>query len=325
MTNPIEKAYQDRSLYRHDDIFTPPAERRQHAIAFELTTGCDWGQCTYCSGYEGVPFNEKSLDDYKEHVDAVFENLKGNGHNLGELKRAFIGGGNGLAVETDKLCQAVRYTRERFEEYTGSQPRRVAIYGRTPAIQKKGKDGMRDLQWHGLSMLYWGLESGSNNVLNYTRRGYTQDDVIDAANSIRFSPLFALKTSVMVMPGLGGKRFEEEHATETAKVLGMVRPDYITFIGINPSPNSEYARRMEQEMYEGTNRPLTDREMAAQLRNIIDEMPSFPTKAGCYFSSSFLDRIGHNPLTFTSYEISSPESKRHLATGLGISALFIKE
>jgi hypothetical protein len=65
----VDELYADRTLYTSKDMFSPPSERLPHVIRFELTEGCDWGKCTYCGGFDGVKFREKSLEDYKAHVD----------------------------------------------------------------------------------------------------------------------------------------------------------------------------------------------------------------------------------------------------------------
>lgn len=63
--------YKDRTLYSSETMFSPPAERLEHVIRFELTTGCNWNKCTYCNGYDGIPSKTKSIDEYRTHVDTI--------------------------------------------------------------------------------------------------------------------------------------------------------------------------------------------------------------------------------------------------------------
>jgi hypothetical protein len=103
----------------------------------------------------------------------------------------------------------------------------------------------------------------------------------------------------MIMPGLGGIRYYEEHLRETARVLGLIKPKFLTFMGINPPKDSAYAIRMQREQENGENRPLTGKEMVDQMIGIIKQMPPFDVKIGCFPED--IDQVGNNPLTFTAH------------------------
>ncbi|MFH1500894.1 MAG: hypothetical protein ABIE22_03015, partial [archaeon] len=180
------------------------------------------------------------------------------------------------------------------------------------SILMQGKEGLGRINCgnlgYGVNLIFWGLESGSTKVLDYVRKGYTQEDIIRAAEIINSSPVEA---SVMVMPGLGGARYYEEHLRETAKVLGIIKPKFITFMGLNAHPDSLYARIMAEEQRLGINRNLKDDEKAMQMIQMIEEMPGFETTIGCF--SNEIDKVGHNPLEFrgnTSEKIKDSTDKR---------------
>ncbi len=317
----LDKLYADRVLYTSQDMFSPPSERLPHVIRFELTTGCNWSRCTYCGGFDGIKHRVKTPDEYKEHVDAVFEkmhpNLKQN------LRRIFIGGGNALEVETETLIEALEYTANRFIDETRRYPRRISLYGRTDSIQTKGSKDLDRLYRAekygfnvlGLNLIYWGVESGSTSVLEYANKGCTEEDILDAARKVRESPV---DTSVMIMPGLGGKKYYEEHISETVHVLGKIQPNFLTFMGINPSNRSAYAKKMQREIKQGTNQPLTPYEMALQMIAIIRRIPiKRKMKIGCF--DSRIDGVGCNPLTFGSYNLYENYDSKRLAENLEYS------
>jgi radical SAM superfamily enzyme YgiQ (UPF0313 family) len=302
----LNEIYQDKTLYTSQDMFSPPAERLEHVIRFELTTGCTWGGCTYCNGYDGIKSREKSEEEYLQHVDRILDKI--NWNLATNLRRIFIGGGNALSVETDKLKKLCKKTIDKLTEFTGNTPTRISLYGRTTDIIKKGykmKEVMpyRDTQ----GLLYWGVESGSTKVLDYVNKGYTQEELFNAADIMTRTSIL---TSVMIMPGLGGIKYYKEHVGETAKVLERIKPDFLTFMGINAAPNSLYAKKMQEETERGENRPLTNKEKAQQMIEIIQTMPSFKTKIGCFKSE--IDAVGHNPLTFCSRKIEDYYDKQNL-------------
>lgn len=324
MVKSLDELYEDKQLYSSPNMFSPPSERLSHVIRFELTKGCNWGRCTYCGGYDGVRHSTKSLDTYKRHVDEVWNRIGNRSELARSLGRIFIGGGNALLVDTDTLQEAIQYSTDKFKEYVGAYPRRIALYGRTQDIIRQGKKGLRKLRYHNkwkfftndpppsaLSLIYWGVESGSSDVLSYVRKGCTEKELKEAAKILRSVPI---DVSVMIMPGLGGIRFYDEHVKCTARVLGKIRPRFLTFMGINPAQNSPYSKTMAREQNEGTNRPLTEKELAYQMTDIIEQMPIFETKIGCFDSN--VDAVGYNPIHFGSYSIYNSNHKTYLVMEL---------
>ena len=311
----VDQLYQDRELYSSPDMFSPPAERLPHVIRFELTTGCNWGRCSYCGWFDGIEYRVKTADEYREHVDQVWKRIGKRTRLAEDLGRIFIGGGNALAVEITQLSNAIMYTGEQFMEFTGDPPGRIAIYGRTDSIRKKGANGLGRLFNEdgnfGLDLIYWGVESGSTAVLRYVQKGCTQDEILRAAETLNNTSVGA---SVMIMPGLGGIKYNDRHVRDTARVLGEIRPKFLTFMGVNPSPKSAYARQLATEEKEGKNRPLTNIELGEQMIQIINEMPTFDTKVGCFDCD--VDQVGHNPLTFDAVDISHRLDKAELVEDL---------
>ncbi len=313
----VNELYRYKSLYSSEDMFSPPSERLPHVLRFELTTGCGWGRCTYCCGFDGIPYHAKSFGEYKAHVDGVFERVGKKTALAKRLRRLFIGGGNALEVGVAELAKAIDYTDGAFLQHTGDVPARVAVYGRTSSINKIGVGGFGEVLGSGayLDLIYWGVESGSNRVLRYVRKGCNQDAILEAGSILLNA---GIGVSVMIMPGLGGMRFYDEHIEQTAKVLGEIQPRFITFMGVNPPPGSAYARIMACEEKEGKNRPLTDIELAQQMAEMIRQMPVFNTKAGCFEPK--IDAVGHNPVTFGSVDIvgDADKDKKMLLTEMSL-------
>lgn len=307
MIESLDQLYQDKRLYSSADMFSPPAERRPHVIRFEMTTGCPWGKCTYCNGFDGISSAQKDLGEYKRHVRMVFGRMKG----YKGLRRVFIGGGDALAVDTATLKEAINYTSWKFlrhiqEEGEGwvGWPSRVAMYGSTRSINKKSIEELKELrEWSALGLIYWGVESGSSSLLAYVNKGCSQDDVLEAAGRLSAA---RFKTSVMIIPGLGGIKYYNDHIEQTAKVLGEIRPKYVTFMGLNAEENCYYSKRMGKEEAGGVNRPLTKRETAEQMLEIIRLTPisvNHSMKVGCFGSD--IDKVGCNSFYFGNKDLTA--------------------
>ena len=297
----VNELYADSSLYSSRDMFSPPSERRAHVIRFELTTGCDYGRCTYCGGFDGIRSRTKTKEEFKEHVDTIFERIDPFRLDA-KLRRVFIGGGNALSVDPELLRYAITYVESKFHANQRKFPTRTSLYSRTDAIIQKGQEGLREVFASRMSgtpvLFYWGVESGSTTVLDYVRKGYTKEDLIHAANIIhelqRVNRL-NINVSVMVMPGLGGAQYYQDHIDDTVDVLNAIQPKFLTFMGVNPGQKTPYTRKMLQEMRDGTNNPLGDFEAAEQMIAIIRRL-NFRTKMGSYDPS--IDAVGRNELPF---------------------------
>lgn len=277
----------------------PPVERRRGVIPFELTTGCR-RSCTFCHNY-AEKLQVKSLQEYKTHVDAVWRELrKKNGSSVWHFKRVYIGGGDALGVEAGTLLPAVGYTLEQFREQTESLSSRVDLYGHTGSILRQGESGLAALAKISPTLVLWGIESGSADVLNYVQKGCTPEETVRAGELLRKTGITA---SAVIMPGLGGKRFYQDHVERTAEVLNAIKPKYLTLMGINPALNSPYQAIMMREMEEGTNAPLSDKELVQQMRDIIARLNAMDTKIGCH--DKYTDDVAHNPLPFGVYNIDS--------------------
>jgi coproporphyrinogen III oxidase-like Fe-S oxidoreductase len=86
----------------------------------------------------------------------------------------------------------------------------------------------------GLNRIHIGLESGSDEVLKMVKKGVTKEMHIQAGVKVKNA---GIELSEYYMPGLGGKKYLEEHALETADALNRINPDFIRLrtLAIPPS------------------------------------------------------------------------------------------
>ncbi len=280
--NMLALVYANPKLYSSPDMFSPPSERRPHVLRFELTQGCNYNACTFCEGYKGIPYKERSYAEFKEHYEAVMAAL---GEYRWRIKRLFLGGGNALNVDQQTLVNVVNFLQGKF------YPRRIAIYGRADSV--KSQIDLELLREAGLSLIYLGVESGSQEVLKYVNKATNLEQMLLAGNRVNSA---GLDLSVMVMPGLGGLRYSQTHIDGTVEFLNRVNTRFLTFMGVNPSPASPYTRKMNREVEDKKNRPLTDREMVKQLKKILYGLNPKGQKLGMFDSS--IDKVGHNPINF---------------------------
>ena len=120
-------------------------------------------------------------------------------------KNVFIQDANSLVMKVDDLVEALNYLRQAFPTVD-----RVTSYGRSQTVaQLLSVDDLKRLKDAGLTRLHLGLESGSDFILKFMRKGVTKEQHIIAGRLVKAA---GIELSEYVMPGLGGKSWWQEHA-----------------------------------------------------------------------------------------------------------------
>ncbi|MBT3985620.1 radical SAM protein [archaeon] len=306
----------NRALLYHDqDIFSsvpfsPPSEELHRVIKLEVGSGCSYGACTYCTEYGRVDFTIRKLDDFRAHVAAVRKKM---GRDVYNIERLFLAGGNIFAMPTKKVLAYNDIARNAFRGDTDI--RRISAFTRTEGLAKKSVGEINDIVGHGLNMVFWGVETGANSVLDYVNKGTTHEKMMEAASKI---PNSNMQVSVMIMTGLGGLRHYEDHVVETTRLLNAMQPRFVTFMTVNPKPWSVYAKRMAEEMERGENMPLTDEMVVEQMYDIVRGLDSRAWRGHrCLVGAYRLptEKVANNPVEFRG-RLENHGGKGQILTGL---------
>lgn len=279
---------------------------------------------------DGSVFTVKTLDQFVDHVSRVTDYLKKHPRDLRQINRIFLGAGNALAVDTGLLLAASQYALQKVSEVTNNRvPNRLAIYGNTKDILDKGREAMRLLHCggvcgacsidrlgtrRGVDVIYWGVESGYDKILQLSGKGYTQSDAATAGDLITGT---GGKPSVMIMPGLGGVTYWDGHVTETARLLNYIEPNWITFIGLKIDESTPYYRWMSREQSANRNRSLLPTEIAEQTAQMIERL-DFHTRIGVHGDD--VHTFGHNPFPIGVAEISDRYDAKAVAAQIRMAA-----
>jgi radical SAM superfamily enzyme len=204
----------------------------------------------------GAALSDPSLSDQARHV-ALWA-LAGKG-------TVFIQDANSLVLETDVLVKALHHLRERIP---GVQ--RITSYARSSTLSRKTLDELKSIREAGLDRIHIGLESGSDAVLAFVRKGATAAQHIEAGRRVIEA---GMTLSEYVMPGLGGKKWWREHAIETARVLNEVDPHFIRLRSLRIPPHVPLRADVEAGRFV----PLTDDETVEEIRLLVENL--HPTRS----------------------------------------------
>jgi hypothetical protein len=153
-------------------------------------------------------------------------------------KTCFLGDADSLIIKPEFMTETLDEIKEKFTTI-----QRFTVYGRTKTAARVRKvEELKSYRKAGLDRIHFGLESGSDAVLKFMDKGVSKDEHVEAGIKTREA---GLSCSVYVMPGLGGSRWSETHAHETAEVLTKMTPDYVRLrtLQIFPQTPLDQARR----------------------------------------------------------------------------------
>ena len=235
-------------------VFRPPSEAR--SLIVQVTYGCSHNTCCFCDMYKEKRFTIRPLQE-------VLEDFAMARQYYGHVRRVFLADGDALMRKQEDLEIILDYIRETFPECE-----RVTSYASPGSIHAKTPEQLVTLREKGLEMVYMGLESGSDAVLELMQKGHTAAAIIAAGQKVRAA---GIKLSVTAISGLGGQAMWQTHAVETGKAFSAMKPEYIGILTLMQEPGTplvEWIRRGEFKVLTPTQ---ILQETALMLRNIDSE------------------------------------------------------
>ncbi len=180
------------------------------AVVLQATFGCSWNRCTYCSFYQGRPFQVRPTEAFDAHVDAVSALL---GRAAAGRRTVFLADGNALVLSNERLRPIV----ERAGAVFPGRP--LAGFVDVFSGERKPEAAWRELRSWGLERVAIGVETGHDPLLAYLDKPGSADE---AASFVALLKGAGLRVSVILMVGVGGHRYAEGHVRDTSALLGRL-------------------------------------------------------------------------------------------------------
>jgi len=284
----------------------PPSEGQAQSLLIRATRNCPWNRCEFCPIYKNVKFEYRKVEEIKKDIDvakAIADALKTASWRFGlagkvsnEVVRAIVQGNpevyqrdsnselklqnlinvanwlasgaktcflqdaNTLIIRTPELIEIMKYLKETFPTIE-----RLTSYARSKTCAKKSLQELKDLKEAGLSRLHVGLESGCDEVLEFMQKGVTAEEHISGGKKVVES---GISLSEYVMPGLGGRKWSEKHALESARVLNEINPDFVRIRSLIVRKNSPLREKRESGQFE----ELSEDEVVNEIGLFIESL-----------------------------------------------------
>ena len=229
----------------------PPSEA--NSLLLRLTRNCPWNKCKFCGLYKGEKFSIRPVDHVlrdidviKKYVDELTGTFDRKGATRHEVWRRFqaspredermafhfalswlrsgitsnfLQDANSLVMKPDDLVAILQHILKTFPHV-----KRTTSYARSNSIARIADDDLGRISEAGLNRIHIGMESGCDAILDSVRKGAKKVTHIVAGQKVKGA---GIELSEYFMPGLGGEKYSQENALETADAMNQINPDFI--------------------------------------------------------------------------------------------------
>jgi len=259
----------------YGNVVRPPSEAWSYIL--QITYGCSHNQCAFCSTYLDKPFRARPAKEVLEDIEMARSYVP-------HTRRVFLADGNALVLSTRRLVPILDALGEAFPNLE-----RVGIYANAQDILRKSEEELTTLYRKKLGILYVGLESGDEEILQRVKKGATAAEMIEG---VRKAQAVGFKVSVIGILGLGGGELSREHAIATGQVVSAMDPAYFSLLTLMVVPGTELYRQWKA----GEFVLIEPLEMLAEMRVMIQHMEGL---TDCIFrtnhASNYLPLAGTLP------------------------------
>lgn len=238
----------DEIIYDYP-LYRPPSEANSTII--QVTLGCSFNHCSFCNMYRTKTYQERSLEEIKYEIDLISKCQP-------LTEKVFLADGDALNVKTEMLVEILDYLTLKFKSL-----KRISCYAMPRNLLQKKDSELEVLRNRGLSMLYVGIESGNDVVLQRVTKGASSSMIIESCKKA-IDHEFTL--SCMVILGLGGKTYTNAHILDTAKVVSQISPHFLAALNLHldESVYGEFISKFKEPFSW-----LTDLEILDELERLV--------------------------------------------------------
>ncbi len=209
--------------YDSDLLYRPPGEWKSYLL--QCTIGCSNNQCTFCGMYKEKKFRIRPVAEILEDIDMARE------YYGPDLERVFLMDGDAIIMKTEELLQILNKLYKTFHRLE-----KVTLYAGPKSTLSKMPEELRALREAGLSRAYLGVESGSDQVLQFIHKGCSAGQMLLAGQRLVEAGIDLWVTIILGMTGANGEGGDwEEHILSTAKMINAMRPRHLSAMTFAPA------------------------------------------------------------------------------------------
>jgi len=226
----------------------PPSEA--YSILLQVTLGCSHNKCAFCGTYKDKRFTIK--DDKIILSDILFASKY-----MKRQDQVFLMDGDALIIPQKRLM----WILDRIKEHL-PWVKRVGAYANAKSIKMKTLEELIDLRKNGLGILYYGVETGDDELRKKITKGSDAKTCIEMGRKVIEA---GIKLSVTVLLGIAGRAGSMKHAKATGELLSAMDPNFVGALTVMLIPGTPLYEDFVNKKFE-----LPDeRDLLIELREMI--------------------------------------------------------
>jgi radical SAM superfamily enzyme YgiQ (UPF0313 family) len=198
-------------------------------------------------------FKPKAIEEIEAELKYLVQN------NL-PVTRVFLADGDAVSLSMKRLKEIMQLINKYFPNL-----QRVSSYCLPRNLLNKSISDLRELQEMGLKIFYVGCESGNTELLSLIEKGETFDSSLEALKKIKEA---GIKSSVMILNGLGGPKYSEQHALASAELMNQAQPEYLSTL----VPEFPFGSERFEKGFNGNWREMTRQELFQEMHLLLQNL-----------------------------------------------------
>ncbi|MHA1673822.1 MAG: B12-binding domain-containing radical SAM protein [Promethearchaeota archaeon] len=258
-------------LYYEEPVFRPPSEGKK-SLLLTATIGCSF-RCTFCYPYREKKFSIRKIKEIKLDIQKA-RKIYGS-----RVERIFLLDGNAFVMKPEDL---IEISKESYRIHPNLQ--RVSTYAHAKDIIRKSDEELTAIRKAGLNMVYMGIETGDDNLLQNINKHTTAKELAEAAQKLHQAKIILSGTIILGLAG-SDPDASRKHAIATAKLINAMNPKqpqewYISALTLMIPPGTP----LEKDLRSGVFTPLDHTGVLKELQQIL--LHSSDDIHGCIFRSN---------------------------------------
>lgn len=238
-------------LHFTGQVWRPPYEASSQLL--QITSGCTWHKCKFCTLYHGTPFRLSPLSEVEADLKVIREWQP-------RARRVYLTGANPFALSYDKLMNLAILLRKYLPHLVS-----FGMFARVTDIMPKSVGELKNLRHMKLDGITIGMETAHDPTLKRMNKGYTASDILTQLSKLDEA---GIRYNLFYLNGLGGKGKGIESAIATTGVLNKLSPCIINIVSLTIFPESQ----LHREVLDGTYEEEPEIERLMETRTLIDRL-----------------------------------------------------
>lgn len=246
----------------------PPDQYR--AVVLEAASGCPWNACRFCTLYERQTYRVRSGDEFCKHTARVIEFLGGG---LSFRRSVFLGGGSVARLMPETLAERARSARRMLREAGSTEEWTFHAFADAFTPSAWPPAALARLRAEGFRRFHIGVESGCQALLEAVRKPQTCRHVTELIMNLKAA---GLAVGCILLTGLGGQRFAEDHVRETLELIHHLPLSAQDIVYLSPFTSENPTRLVDDSLIE----PLSPDALRGQEARLRDGLLSLRRSRG---------------------------------------------